>query len=568
MRMKEKNSAGRVVLTLILMAVLLALAAGGAAEDTEWTCSKCGTVNTTQFCTRCGQNRLEGLVCPECGNVYPDDPEINFCGGCGTALRGTAAKPASRLWDEGEAYLTRGENEKAIDCFEQARALDEAEGVFDADRMMMLGSAYEAAGQTEDAAALYEMIYMKEPGRADAYQAHIRILQNSEDPTDHVRAGEVMKAAYESTKNSEFLFQRQDYLPIPPEVNLAAAYYEEKKYLTLSSPQGYAVYYTFDDDARIPYECIRYSEPILLEEGTWNLRAVCLNGELLSDVLTGTYRISMPKPTTPQANLAPNTYKHSQTVRLKPGKDNINDDDIQIYYTIDGSDPNSDSPIYDGEPIKLPNGNVTLKAVAVNQYGKISNMLEIRYKIEANPKPKTAFTDEDTIDRIRFGATTEDEFFDTYGKGEDAGEVKYGGNESAETGELISLYFDDSDTGETGRRYDYDWGYAVMIQGRKNRIVGEVCYTAASVFAGPRGTDIGNKEEEVTYRFRDMGQVESRSSGNRGLYYNDKGRGKIWQQKDGSRIIRYTYEYDNHRLELEYYVKDDAVYRIRMRYIL
>ena len=550
MRMKEKNSAGRVVLTLILMAVLLVLAAGGAAEDTEWTCSKCGTVNTTQFCTHCGQNRLEGLVCPECGNVYPDDPEINFCGGCGTALRGTAAKPASRLWDEGEAYLTRGENEKAIDCFEQARALDEAEGVFDADRMMMLGSAYEAAGQTEDAAALYEMIYMKEPGRAEAYQAHIRILQNSEDPTDHVRAGEVMKAAYESTKNSEFLFQRQDYLPIPPEVNLAAAYYEEKKYLTLSSPQGYAVYYTFDDDARIPYECIRYSEPILLEEGTWNLRAVCLNGELLSDVLTGTYRISMPKPTTPQANLAPNTYKHSQTVRLKPGKDNINDDDIQIYYTIDGSDPNSDSPIYDGEPIKLPNGNVTLKAVAVNQYGKISNMLEIRYKIEAKPKPKAAFTDEDTIDQIRLGVTTQLEFFETYGEGEFTGTV-----ESA-----------DYDT--ECRRYDYSWGYVVMNLSRKTWVVVELSYTSAGIFSAPRGTSIGNEETEVTDKYRDMGQVESRSSGNRGLYYNDKGRGKIWQQKDGSRIIRYTYEYDNHRLELEYYVKDDAVYRIRMRYIL
>ena len=37
-----------------------------------------------------------------------------------------------------------------------------------------------------------------------------------------------------------------------------------------------------------------------------------------------------------------------------------------------------------------------------------------------------------------------------------------------------------------------------------------------------------------------MMQLES-DSGNRGLYSNSKGTGKIWKQEDGTKIIRYRY---------------------------
>ena len=62
--------------------------------------------------------------------------------------------------------------------------------------------------------------------------------------------------------------------------------------------------------------------------------------------------------------------------------------DITIYYTIDGSIPDEDSPVWDGETaIQLPGGYVTLRATAVNGYGKASNTLEVLYKIEQKPWP-------------------------------------------------------------------------------------------------------------------------------------------------------------------------------------
>ena len=337
--------------------------------------------------------------------------------------------------------------------------------------------------------------------------------------------------------------------PALPEVNPAPGLYEEIQEISLYSDQGFDIYYTFDPEAELPSGGVLYSNPIMIDEGTVTLRAVCVDSDLVSDEMTGVYQVTLPKPKMPQATLAPNTYKTRQAVRLKPGKENINDEDIVIYYTIDGSDPDPESPMYNGEPIVLPTGWVTLKAIALNRYGKTSNMLVIKYKIDANPKPKAAFTDEDMPEGIRLGTTGETEFCLAYGDGQPA--------DIPET--------DEYDT--ECRRYDYPWGYAVMNYNAKRDkwVVVEICYTENGVFAGPRGTMIGDTEEQITSRFKDAGQVPNHM-GNRGLYENDKGSGKIRQEDDG-RVIRYRYTTEGHWLQLEYYIRDDAAIWIDMKYI-
>ncbi len=455
---------------------------------------------------------------------------------------------SASLWTLGEEFFDKGEIQKAIECFEKAKQMNEEEKVTNVDGLLRLGSAYEAAGMIDEAAALYEAIYTETPTRSEAYKAHIRLLQSSQKEGDLTKAGNLMKLAYENTHETVFQNQRNDFLPKPPEVNLTAAYYEKKEHITLTSYQGFDIYFTFQDDAVLPHDGMKFKEPILLDEGTYHLRAVCVNGELVSDELTGTYRISMPRPMMPQCNLAPNTYKTKKTVKLKPGKDNVNDDDIRIYYTIDGSPPDLDSPLYKtGEQIKLPTGWVILRAIAVNQYQKLSNELKVKYYIDANPKPNTVFTNEDTLDSIKFGTMTQLEFFETYGEGTLAGVVE-------------------TDEYETEcRKYEYSWGYAIMNLSRKTWVVVEVSCTTGK-FNAPRKTAIGDEEEYVTGQFRDMGQVES-AKGNRGLYYNDKGSGKVWKMDDKTKVIRYIYATENHEWQLEYHLKNNSVVRIDMKYV-
>lgn len=458
---------------------------------------------------------------------------------------------SSALWAVGEERMNNGDMESAIADFEKARAQDEADEVVDVDGLLMLGSAYEAVGMTDKAAALYEDIYTNTPSRTEAYVNHIRILLASDQKGDQARAAALMKTAYEKTGESSFLTQRRDFVPAPPEVDLTAGFYETKKHIKISSYQGYDVYYTFDDNAEYPVGWEKYTDRVFLDEGIHNLRAVAVHGELISDELHGTYKIIMPSPQTPQCNLAPGTYKTRQRVRLKPGKDNLNDDDIVIYYTVDGSNPDADCPIYTGDPVQLPTGHVViLKAVAVNKYNKVSNMLEVRYKIEAKPWPLTAWEITETVADLELTKTTMIDFQSTYGEGTQTDMEPPEGFETE------------------CRKYEYPWGYAVMNLARKNWVLVELYFTDDATFKAPRGTGVGDTAETVTGKFKDLGQLPS-ASGNRGLYALDSGSdGKIWAQEDESSIIRYRIRLEGHWYQLEYYVnKAGNVYAVDYRYI-
>lgn len=461
---------------------------------------------------------------------------------------GLGTEDPGALWYVGEEKLDSGDINGAIEYFEKASQIDLENEHVDVDGLLLLGSAYEAAGMTDEAAELYVYIYTTTPSRPEAYVNHIRILLASDKPGDNAMAGELMKTAYEMTGEKSFYTQRDDLLPAPPEVDLTAGYYEAKKYIAITSYQGYDVYYTFDENAELPAGGTKFTERVFLDEGIHNLRAVAVNGELVSDELKGTYKIIMPSPQAPRSNLAPDTYKNRQQVRLKPGKDNMEDDDIVIYYTIDGSEPDADSPVYTGEPFWLPGGRVTLKAYAVNKYGKLSTMLEILYKIEAKPYPLTAYTYEDGANNLKLYTTTMTEFHKRYGEGNSMEE------------------FWNAELDTDCRKYIYDWGYAIMSRIRSGWVLAELYFTSG--FDGPRGTATGDTADFVIGKYRDMGQVTS-PSGNRGLYETDDGEGKIWLQEDGTSIIRYKCNAsDGHKLQLEYYVsKGGIVTAIDMKYI-
>ena len=458
---------------------------------------------------------------------------------------------SAALWAIGEERMNDGDIDGAIADFEKAKRQDEAEGVVDVDGLLMLGSAYEAAGNQEAAAKLYEQIYTDTPSRTEAYVNHIRILQSTGDSKDLAKAGDLMKLAYKNTGDTSFQTQRRDLVPAPPEVDLTAGYYETKKYIAITSYQGYKVYYTFDENAELPAGGTLFTERVFLDEGIHTLRAVAVKDDLVSDELRAVYKIIMPSPQTPQCNLAPGAYKTRQRVRLKPGQDNLNDDDIVIYYTVDGSNPDADCPIYNGEPVQLPSGHTgVLKAVAVNKYSKVSNMLERRYKIEAKPYPLTAWELTENIAGLELNRTTMIDFQTAYGEGSQETLENYEGFETE------------------CRKLSYDWGYAVMTLAKRSWVLVELYFNEGSVFKAPRDTGVGSPEDYVVGKFKDLGQVKS-ASGNRGLYALDSGSdGKIWLQADESKIIRYRIRSEGHWYQLEYYVsKSGTVTAVDWRYI-
>lgn len=457
---------------------------------------------------------------------------------------------SAALWAVGEDLMNNGDIDGAIESFEKAKIQDELEEHVDVDGMLMLGSAYEAAGRTEDAEKLYAYIYEGTPSRPEAYVNHIRILLNNGRLAD---AGNLMKKAYENTGENTFQTQRRDLIPEVPVVDPVGGYLEHEVTLNMYSNEGYDVYYTFDEDTenvKLPQNGNRFVQKIKLGEGTHTLRAVAVNGELVSDEIKGTYKIIMPSPQMPQVNLAPGAYKTRKKVSLRPGKDNEKDDDIRIYYTVDGSTPNTDSPEFTGEPVMLPTGHkVTIKAIAVNQYDKESQVQEVSYKIEVKPYPLTAWQIDETVSDLELNKTTMQAFQAEYGQGQEV--------------EIETTKSSGFDTAL--RKFEYPWGYAVMNLNKKTWVLVELHFTDKSTFKAPRDTGVGDPKDYIIGKFRDMGQVAS-ASGNRGLYHLDNLSDGKYLAKDNS--IRYRIRVDGTWYQLKYYLNDSGTVReIEYRYI-
>lgn len=439
-------------------------------------------------------------------------------------------------WQVGEEYLDAGSISKAIDCFLSARELDldMDPQVDNIEGLLLLGSAYEANDMLAEAEALYVDLYTRlVPTRPEAYRNMIRmLLAQNRGP----EAGELMLLAYEKTGMTSFKQQRDQYLPKAPETNLTAGRYNEKKTVELSSKQGYDVYYTLEEEAQLPQEGILYTEPIQLDEGSVILRAVAVNGDLVSDPLKAVYTVVMPSPDAPYIRLAPKTYTRRQKVSIMAMGE---DKDVTIYYTIDGSDPDADSPIYTGEPVALSTGRVTMKALAVNKYGKASNVREVSWKINVSPYPKTAYEQADVFKSFTLGKTSQSDFEKTFGHGRD------------ETAVVVEGFAD------AAKQYTYDWGHAVFARGITGGWVVCEVHMTQTLCEGPRKTQIGDSMDSIVAKFRDMNQVAS-PSGNRGLYeIEDTGKGKIYKLAEKEYNIQYScYTSDGSSQTLIYHIQN------------
>ena len=457
---------------------------------------------------------------------------------------------SAAMWQVGQEYLHTGDIDKAIEYFLIARQKDEEAKEPNVTGLLELGSAYEANGQLVEAEAVYAHIYTEiVPSAPEAYRAQARVLQAQGRLAD---AAALLNDAYKATGVAAFRSQRLDILPDLPTTSVVPGYYNAAQKVELLQGQDCEIWYTLDKFAVLPEGGILYEEPLEFSEGEHALRAVAVNGDLVSDPMIANYQIYLPTPLQPDSNLAPQTYTKRRTVSLRPGK--LSDEDLEknpgyaatlddpvaqtitIYYTIDGSQPDKDSPIWDGTPIQLgtTGGYVTLKALSVNGYGKQGNTLEVKYKFDVNPGHKKVYSVEDTIDDLKLGATTREAFRTKYGDG---------------TGpQMITI---NTVEGEC-EQYTYSWGHAAFMKVKTGWVLAELYFTGN--FAGPRDTKIGMAEAKITGQFRDYGQVTGATGIKRGLYYeNEDKQAVISILPGGNKVIYYrTGTADGHVWQLEY----------------
>lgn len=447
-------------------------------------------------------------------------------------LKDWSDAPMQTYWLVGQEYMDVGDMEDAITAFRIADVLNPR----NYDGLLLLGSAYELSNQDDKAEALYTVLFTDiSPSRPEAYAAQINILlENDRDP----EAANLMLLAYQNTDRENFRQQRKDFIPNTPQVdtNHLSGRYELEQHITVTSPQGYDIYYTLDDSVTLPQGGQKVeNSTVVIPEGTFTLRAVCVVENLVSDELRASYTVYYPTPPAPKANLAPNTYSTLHTVSLRAGenadakeqrkkksKEQLAMEDAQtFYYTIDGSLPDPElSPIFDGTPIQLPSGRVTLRAIAVNGYGKQSSTMEVGYKFDVKPYPLTVYQEADTFRGFALNSTLLEDFEATFGQPKNAAPTTY-----------LTMP-------NEAQHLEYPWGYAVFILNGNKWQLARVEMTDAFTSA-PRGVGLGSSESEISGAYKDFGMLPNQNTG-RNLYYDGQETGAILVTDDGSRTVQYT----------------------------
>lgn len=457
---------------------------------------------------------------------------------------------ANANWVYGQELLDQGYVERSIKCFETAYELDpDDEQIYT--KLLLLADAYEAGNRPGDAEEVFRLLKEMEPSNPIAFRNIIRLMQ---DQNRKMELAAFLSEAYTATGDESFRRQREDMLPSTPTTSEEAGKLRRERDVALISAEDYEIYYLMTPEGTLPEDGTLYTAPIHLGKGTHLIRAVAVSSDLVSDELSVKFTIELPVPRAPLSSLAPATYENRQRIWLRYEEkeedkvDTVEDpkeDDITIYYTIDGQTPTSNSPIYTGEPFYLPPGKSILKAVAVNGYGEVSNILERDYKI--NKKYELFFNTKDEFSNFTMKKTTKDTFVRLYGNPLEEAEIE----DSSMLGSCIKL--------------SYSWGEARFVMTKDGYLIYYVETTSTSM-VGPRKTKLGMTEKEVTEKFRDMGQTYNQN-GDRSIYWDEaSGYGMLYKLGTNSYRLDYVYYLkDTTRMTLSYHLENGKVIKICMR---
>lgn len=167
-----------------------------------------------------------------------------------------------------------------------------------------------------------------------------------------------------------------------PTSSIQGGTYSTSQTVTLSdSTSGVSIYYTLDGTTPTINSTL-YTNPIVINS-TKTLKAIAVdNNGNISGVLSNTYIInsitSIVIPT-PSASIESGTYKIPLYVRLY----NNYSKPLMGYYTLDGSNPTTQSTPYMGY-INITS-SCTLKVIAADSYGNTSGVLTKQYNIIKPP---------------------------------------------------------------------------------------------------------------------------------------------------------------------------------------
>lgn len=163
---------------------------------------------------------------------------------------------------------------------------------------------------------------------------------------------------------------------IDPE-NIEAVLYLADCYISMDKPAGYEAYLTKviqNENASAEYQKLAYARlaNLYLENQEYNKIAKMLKTCSEQEVIEafGKYLSHVPK-------FSHEEGEYEDMIPLKIHGDGNG----TVYYTTDGTDPTAESKVY-STPIFLDKGEHTIKAIYVNEFGVVSDIIIGKFKIK------------------------------------------------------------------------------------------------------------------------------------------------------------------------------------------
>lgn len=269
------------------------------------------------------------------------------------------------LMKKGNEALTSGEYADAIDYFE--KAVSKSPGKSDA--YVGLSKVYLAQDDQQKAEEVFLNAIAGKSSNAEIYRAAVQFYLDTDQ-------AEKVTALLEECSDKSILEALDEFVSKGPKFSLDdKTEYDDIQALELSG-SGKEIYYTTDGTDPTTSSTL-YTEPIRLEEGETEVRAISVNAKgIPSLVVKKTYTVAFPIEDAPSVTPSTGQYEEEQMIEV------VVPENYEAYYTTDGSDPGPNAPTgqrYTG-PIPMPKGNTIFSVVLADQKGRLSDVTKRNYE--------------------------------------------------------------------------------------------------------------------------------------------------------------------------------------------
>ncbi len=166
------------------------------------------------------------------------------------------------------------------------------------------------------------------------------------------------------------------YVLEAPEITSGSGTFSDDYILSMKNAHNHSMYYTLDGSDPAT-NGVKYLKPLKLEEGTYQIRAVCLTDKVMYNHETNALvEIKYQPPEVPTIEPAGGEITtETDIVMTAAQKDDL------IYYSFDGSDPLTGGELYDGSFKIIEPCDFVIKIMAVNKRGLSSRVMTYRFTV-------------------------------------------------------------------------------------------------------------------------------------------------------------------------------------------